>query len=154
MTMKLFALLIILCSSMASAQRIQENDEPAKYFSFSDSTFEVGSKQVCDYINFNPASTMLTYVSEIYLDSLSSMMKKHSNIRISIHYIQRNWPETAKSYSFERVTSISDYLIEKGIDILRINRSSHTYKTGMDIKDVNELFRQKNYVVEFVIIAN
>ena len=140
-------------SDVVMAQPKQER--PVITFHFTDSLPKAGSKMMCPWMNYEPATTILTLATEIYMDSLVTLMKKHSKLLINLSYIQYDWPQGAsESYAFDRVTAIRDFLLSKGIEKKRINRNAYTINSEEELEQINERYKKKAYLVELQIRSN
>ena len=114
---------------------------------------EVGEVVKLNNVFFDPGLSTLQRESFAELNSLAAMMKHNPEIQIEIagHTDLRGTPETTQKLSEERVASVKDYLVQRGVDANRIIGVGYGATKPVAPSDTEEN-RMKNRRVEFKII--
>ncbi|MBS3738326.1 OmpA family protein [Mesohalobacter halotolerans] len=104
---------------------------------------------------FNTGKTNLNYNSKQNLDIIASVLKENPKVHLIIetHTDANGNEEVNMQLSQERVQSIKDYLVEKGIDASRIKTKAFGENQPKVNNDTKEN-RQRNRRVEFGFYAS
>jgi outer membrane protein OmpA-like peptidoglycan-associated protein len=114
---------------------------------------EVGETVKLNNVFFDPGLSTLQRESFAELNSLVAMMKHNPEIQIEIagHTDLRGTPEATQKLSEDRVASVKDYLVQRGVDTGRIVGVGYGATKPVAPSDTEEN-RLKNRRVEFKII--
>jgi outer membrane protein OmpA-like peptidoglycan-associated protein len=114
---------------------------------------EVGETVKLNNVFFDPGLSTLQRESFAELNSLAAMMKHNPEIQIEIagHTDLRGTPEATQKLSEDRVASVKDYLVQRGVDAGRIVGVGYGATKPVAPSDTEEN-RLKNRRVEFKII--
>jgi outer membrane protein OmpA-like peptidoglycan-associated protein len=113
----------------------------------------VGEVVKLNNVFFDPGLSTLQRESFAELNSLAAMMKHNPEIQIEIagHTDLRGTPEATQKLSEERVASVKDFLVQRGVDASRIKGVGYGATKPVAPSDTEEN-RLKNRRVEFTII--
>lgn len=113
----------------------------------------VGEVVKLNNVFFDPGLSTLQRESFAELNSLAAMMKHNPEIQIEIagHTDLRGTPEATQKLSEERVASVKEFLVQRGVDASRIKGVGYGATKPVAPSDTEEN-RLKNRRVEFTII--
>ncbi len=132
------------------------NDESfERKFDFHLQKIEVGKTIVLKNVLFPQGKSELLIESYFELNKLVDMMKENPNMEIELSGHTDNSGSAEKNYilSEERVESVKQYLVNKGISLSRITGKGYGGDFPVTSND-NDLTRHLNRRVEFKIVKN
>ena len=127
-------------------------------------TLQKGDKIRLKNINFRLGSAKITRASIPELDKLVKIMTNNKNLDISIdghvccgaekEVKKQKMTSDNKWLSESRAKTIYNYLVDKGIDSIRLNHKGYGFTKPIVFPENNEIDRWKNRRIELSVISN